>query len=130
MKKTIAAAVCAATLFTAGSANATKIGFAVDKGLGITAQFGNINAFLGDDGITGDYLFAQGKFGDKGPVNWFVGAGAFIGWNHGYGVRMPVGITFGFAKQWDVYVQVAPELDIDGNTDFGVDGALGVRFAF
>jgi|TARA_B110000014_G_scaffold262797_1_gene257660 hypothetical protein len=42
----------------------------------------------------------------------------------------PLGITFSFAKPWDVYAQVAPELDIDNRTDFGVDDALGVSFAF
>ena len=124
------AAFCAVSLLSASSASATKIGFAVDKGLGITAQFGNINAFIGDDGITGDYLFAHGKLSENEPLNWFVGAGAFMGWNHGYGVRLPVGLTFGFAKEWEVYAQVAPQLDIDSKTDFGVDGALGIRYAF
>jgi len=130
MKKILIAAVCVTSVFTVGSANASKVGFAVDKGLGITAQFGNINAFIGDDGISADYLFAQGKLGQNAPVNWFVGAGAFTGWNKGFGVRLPVGLTFSFAKEWDVYVQVAPELDIDSNADFGVGSALGVRHAF
>jgi hypothetical protein len=55
MKKILIATIFKGSLLTVTSVNATKLGFAVDKYRNCP-QFGNINAFIGDDGITGDYL--------------------------------------------------------------------------
>ncbi|WP_028864540.1 hypothetical protein [Psychromonas aquimarina] len=132
MKKALIGLTCLAALFTTTAANADiKAGFAFDQGFGITAQFDNINTFVGNDGVSIDYIFKQGTFTqDDIPFNWYVGGGAFAGWDDGYGVRLPLGVTLPFAQQWELYGQVSPDLDFDDSFKFGVDAALGVRYAF
>jgi hypothetical protein len=135
VKKLAISVICAAGLLTtATTANAAKFGFGVDRGFGVAAQFNNINAFLGNDGISGDYIFKQGSFDKDIPFNWYVGGGAFIDWDSDkFGVRLPLGITFPFAPRWDLYGQVSPDLsyrDKHSEFEFGVSAALGVRYAF
>lgn len=136
MKKLVIGAICAAGLFaTATTANAAKFGAGFDQGFGVAAQFNNINAFVGNDGVSGDYLFKQGSFGEDVPLNWYVGGGAFFDWNgdNDFGVRIPLGVTFPFAKKWDIYGQVSPDLayrDKKSDFKFGVSAAAGIRYAF
>jgi hypothetical protein len=136
MKKLIISVICAAGLLTtATTANAAKFGFGFDQGFGVAAQFNNINAFIGNDGISGDYIFKQGSFGPDVPFNWYIGGGAFFDWDGDdeFGVRLPLGVTFPFAKKWDVFGQISPDLayrDKQSDFEFGVSAAIGVRYAF
>jgi hypothetical protein len=112
-----------------------KIGIAVDQGFGITGQFNNINAFIGNDGLSGDYIFKQGDFGKEFPFNWYVGGGAYYNWsgNDSIGARVPLGLTFPFAKKWDVFGQLAPVLDVDlddNDLKFELHFTIGIRYAF
>ena len=122
-------------LSTTSSFAANKFGFALDQGFGITGQFDNINAFIGNDGLSGDYIFNQGSFSEDIPFNWYVGGGAYYNWKgkDSIGARLPLGLTLSFAPKWDLYGQVSPTLDLeidDMKFKFGVDFALGVRYAF
>lgn len=136
MNKLLISLFCAGTLFSANSAlAATKIGFAFDQGFGVAGQFDSFNAFIGNNGISGDYLFKQGSFGKDVPFNWYVGGGAYYNWSgdNSVGARLPLGITIPFAQKWDVFGQISPALD--GNVDseklsFKLGFALGVRYAF
>ncbi|WP_245542344.1 hypothetical protein [Psychromonas hadalis] len=136
MKKLLMSLICIAGLFTLPSALATnKIGLALDQGFGVAGQFNNINAFIGNDGISGDYIFKQGDFGSEFPFNWYVGGGAYYNWagNDSIGARVPLGLTILFAQKWDVYGQLAPALDLDLDHDklnFELDFAIGIRYAF
>lgn len=121
-----------------------KAGIAFDQGFGITAQFDNkINGFVGNDGVSADYLLKQGPLDLDIVVNWYVGVGGAINWNehdnndNSYAVRVPVGASIPFAQGWDVYGQVAPDLalidkhnDNENDLEFGVDFALGIRYGF
>lgn len=123
------------SMFISNAASAAvKVGVGFDQGFGVTAQFNNINAFVGNDGIAGDYIFKRGTFGEDVPFNWYVGGGAFLGWDHGAGVRLPLGIRIPFNTQWDGYFQVHPELDFDHGSRSDVkltaDAAFGVRVRF
>ena len=114
---------------------ANKFGFAVDQGFGVTGQFDNINAFIGNDGLSGDYIFNQGSFSEDIPFNWYVGGGAYYNWKgkDSIGARLPLGLTLSFAPKWDLYGQVSPALDFkidDTKFKFEVDFAVGVRYAF
>jgi len=135
MKKIITALMFAGSFFMVQSANAAKVGVGFDQGFGVAGQFNNINAFIGNDGISGDYIFKQGAFGKDIPFNWYVGAGAYFDWSGSdeLGLRVPLGVTFPFAKKWDVYGQFSPDLDYNFDKDdfnFGISGALGVRYSF
>lgn len=134
MKKNIFALIAATTLISTTAHSNVKIGVGFDQGFGVTAQFNNINAFVGDDGVAGDYIFKRGSFGEEVPVSWYIGGGAFIGWDNGAGVRLPLGLAMAFNSKWDGYFQVHPQFDFDhgknSETDFGVDAAVGVRYRF
>ena len=111
-----------------------KLGFGLDQGLGITAQIDEVNVFFGNDGIAGDVILNRGSFGKDVPFNWYVGGGAFLGWDHGAGIRMPLGVRIPFNADLDSYVQIHPELDFDSGHDrnmrFGADMSFGIRHRF
>jgi hypothetical protein len=129
------------------SASGVKVGVAFDQGFGVTAQFDNrINAFIGNDGVSADYILKQGPLDADVSVNWYVGIGSAINWDdhdsnnsndNSYSVRVPLGASIPFAKNWDIYGQVAPDFALkdrhnssDNDFEFGVDVALGVRYGF
>ena len=134
MKNKLLKLVALSALMSATAHAEVKVGAGFDQGFGVTAQYNNINVFVGDDGVAGDYIFKRGSFGEDVSLNWYIGGGGFIGWDHGAGVRVPLGINMSFNKQWDGYFQIHPELDFDhgadSDTDFGVDAAIGVRYRF
>jgi hypothetical protein len=109
---------------------AVKVGVAVDMDLSLVAQIDRYNIVLGDKGFAVDYLVKTGGFDNKIPLSWYFSGGGWAGWDHGFGVRAPVGVSWYFAKGWDLYGQVQPVADIDNDFKLSVDGAIGVRYAF
>ncbi len=107
-----------------------KLGVALDMDLSIVAQVDNYNIILGDSGLAVDYLVKTGNFDNKQPLSWYFAGGGWAGWDDGFGVRAPLGISWYFAKGWDVYGQVQPVVNLDDNFKISVDGAIGVRYAF
>ena len=134
MRKYILTLTAVAALTTTPAYSAVKVGLGFDQGFGVTAQFNNINAFIGNDGAAVDYVFKRGNFGDDVPLNWYVAGGAFLGWDHGAGVRLPLGVSMAFNSKWDAYLQVHPQLDFDhgahSDTHFNLDAGIGVRYRF
>ena len=109
---------------------AVKVGIAVDMDLSLVAQIDRYNIVLGDKGFAVDYLVKTGGFDNKTPLSWYFAGGGWAGWDHGYGVRAPVGVSWYFAKGWDLYGQVQPVANFENDVKLSVDGAIGVRFAF
>ncbi len=108
-----------------------KAGFAVDMGFGVTVLVNEqFNVMLGNDGIAADYIFKQGAFSADVPFTWYVGGGAYAEWDKGFGVRLPLGLNLNFAKEWNAYAQVAPDLDFDDDVKFGAQLATGLRYSF
>ncbi len=107
-----------------------KIGAALDMDLSLVAQIDRYNVVLGDSGFAVDYLIKTGRFDNKAPLSWYFAGGGWTKWDDGFGVRAPVGISWYFAKGWDLYGQVQPVADFDDGFKFNVDGAIGVRFSF
>jgi len=127
------------------SASGVKLGVAFDQGFGVTAQFeNNINAFIGNEGVSADYILKQGPLDIDVVINWYVGVGGAINWDdnshhnndNAYSVRVPLGVSLPLATGWNVYGQAAPDLAFidkhndDNDVEFGVDIALGVRYGF
>ncbi|WP_345316949.1 hypothetical protein [Ferrimonas gelatinilytica] len=133
MKKSFVRTLCGLALMGTAAAEANvKLGFGVDQGLGVMLQFNNkVNAFVGNDGLSVDYLFVRKRLADMEgtPLNWTLGAGGFAEWNHGFGVRVPLGLEVPFARGWDAMVFAAPAFDFD-DTKFQLDLGIGVRYAF
>lgn len=116
-----------------GSMKGVKLGFGFDRGFGIVGSMGTFNGFIGNDGVAVDYLFVKNSLnaeGIKAPMSWYVGGGGFGDWDGDFGVRLPVGIEMGFAERLDGYGQIIPRFRVNNNADFGLDFALGVRYAF
>jgi hypothetical protein len=126
--------IIASSMFISTAASAVKVGVGFDQGFGVTAQFENVNAFVGNDGIAANYIFKRGSFNEDTPFNWYVAGGAFLGWEHGAGVRLPLGINMNFDAKWDGYFQVHPELDFDhgsrSDVKLSADLSIGVRYRF
>ncbi|WP_019026655.1 hypothetical protein [Colwellia piezophila] len=131
MKKLFLVSVLMLALSLSSFAHAAvKLGIAADMDLSIVAQIDNYNIVVGDSGFAVDYLVKTGTFNNTTPLSWYFSGGGWAGWNHGYGVRVPVGVSWEFAKAWDLYGQVQPVANFDDDFKLSVDGAIGVRFAF
>jgi len=131
MKKLILASILMLILAVSNVAQANvKVGVALDMDLSLVAQIDRYNIVLGDSGFAVDYSIKNGKFDNKTPVSWYFAGGGWAGWDHGFGVRAPVGVAWYFAKGWDVYGQVQPVANFDNDLKLSVDGAIGVRYAF
>lgn len=118
-----------------GTADDIEVGLGLDADLSVLFQFNNqINLAVGNSGVALDYLLRQGDFTDSDmPVDWYLGAGGWVGWDGQFGARIPLGLEWGFKPDWDAYVQVSPELNYKKNQnelalEFGA--ALGVRYQF
>jgi len=107
-----------------------KVGVALDMDLSLVAKIDRYSIVLGNDGFAVDYTIKTGRFNDSTPLTWFVSGGGWAGWDHGFGVRVPLGVNWVFAKDWDLYGQVQPVANFDNKFDLSLDGAIGVRFAF
>ena len=109
-----------------------KLGFGFDRGFGIVGSMGKLKGFLGDDGVSVDYLFKRDSLNAEvnAPVHWYIGAGGYGDWNGDLGVRLPVGLDVSFAKRVDGYAEVIPRFRFNNNTDFGLDFGIGVRYLF
>jgi len=131
MKKLALVSILLVSLLLSNFAEASfKVGVAIDMDLSLVAQIDQYNIVLGDSGFAVDYLIKTGQFDNNTPLSWYVSGGGWAGWDHGFGVRAPVGVSWYFAKGWDLYGQVQPVINLDDNFKFSVDGAIGVRFAF
>lgn len=70
---------------------------------------------------------------DKGQLPFYFGLGAklLLASDLGLGIRIPVGLAYLFeSAPFDVFVEIVPGLDLLPGTDFGIDGAIGVRYFF
>lgn len=109
-----------------------KLGFGFDRGFGITGSVGDLNGFIGNKGVSVDYIFNKDDLNVDAnvPVFWYVGAGGYGDWDGDLAVRLPVGIQVDFAKRVDGYAQLMPRFRFNNNTDFGLDFGIGVRYQF
>ena len=71
---------------------------------------------------------------DKGKMPLYYGVGGRLvdaDDDTHIGVRVPVGINYIFATApLDLFVEVAPTLDLAPDTDLNVEGGIGIRFWF
>ncbi|MEI6897017.1 MAG: hypothetical protein V5786_05945 [Psychromonas sp.] len=148
MKHILIILFCMMSFFSATSVFASnKVGIAIDQGLGVSGQLmdistltGNelltddyINAFIGDSGISADYIFEQGHFSEASIINWYLGAGVYYNWSgqSDVGVRLPLGLVLPLPSGWDIYGQASPALGLkDSDVEMKLDFAIGIRYEF
>ncbi len=85
--------------------------------------------------LHGDYLWHTYFDVDKGSLAFYYGIGAralFIeNADSRIGARIPLGFNYLFEEvPLDLFVEIAPIVDLVPDTDLNGDGALGVRFYF
>ena len=109
-----------------------KLGFGFDRGFGIVGAMGKFKGFIGNDGVSVDYIIKRDalKADVTVPLHWYVAGGGFGDWDGDFGVRLPVGLDVGFAKQLDAYAEIIPRFRVNNNSDFGLDFGIGVRYQF
>ena len=70
---------------------------------------------------------------DQGTLPIYVGVGGRVGFGDDIrvGARVPVGIEYIFDNEmFDIFIEVAPLLDLVPGTEFGVQGGIGGRYFF
>ncbi|GMQ45982.1 hypothetical protein [Vibrio sp. 10N] len=115
-----------------GGSSGFKLGMGFDQGLSIVGQINNtVNFAVGNDGIAADYIFNRGSFGGDVPFNWYAGVGGQIKRSDKFGPRIALGVELPFARNWDGYAQLTPNLMFD-NSDLklGIGAGIGVRYSF
>jgi hypothetical protein len=84
-----------------------------------------------------DYLYHRYSLikVDKGKLPLFFGLGGRVEFRENrddkVGLRIPVGLAYEFADApFDIFGEIVPVLELTPDTDFELEGALGVRFWF
>jgi len=93
--KTAATAfICVLLLISTAHAEANvlkgmKLGFGFDRGLGVTGSVGELNGFVGNDGVSIDYILNRDVLNIEvdGAAFWYVAAGGYGDWDGDTGVR-------------------------------------------
>lgn len=151
---TVTIAVVALLLITApeDGVGASRVGVGVMAGepTGLTLKVwgssqqafdGAAGWSLGEGGwvyLHGDYLWHRYELDPedfKGSVPYYFGVGCRVLLHEGddfrLGVRFPIGLDYLFESgRFDVFIEVAPVLDLVPETDFDLSGGLGARFYF
>lgn len=136
--KSIATGFICALLFIAtahaeeNALKGMKLGFGFDRGLGVTGSIGKLNGFVGNDGVSVDYILNRDVLNIEvdGSAFWYVAAGGYGDWDGDIGVRVPVGAELYFNEKVDAYAQIMPRLRVNHDAKFGLDFAIGVRYKF
>ncbi|WP_394129055.1 hypothetical protein [Shewanella maritima] len=127
----LAALLLSSTALSATANAAVKLGFGVDQGLGMSVRIDNTyHVFAGNDGAAFDYHFKRGRLSENAPVSYFVGVGGYVQWDDDFGVRMPIGLDWHFAKGWSLYGHVNPALQLHDDTKFKLGTGVGVNYRF
>jgi hypothetical protein len=94
--------------------------------IGASWDFGNDGYFH----VTADQWLIKDDVAKK--LDWFLGVGVDLGIGEPFtlAARLPIGLQWMPAKQWEIFGQVAPGLQLVDKTDFYIGGAVGVRYIF
>lgn len=148
--------LCAVSLPAQAQRTPGALGFGAQAGTptGVTLKFYNGGApsydFLGAWDLRGSFFLfnAHAQLNspinaeniEKGKLEWFIGPGVFIGvfgdepddddFGQGeaaFGPSGRVGLSYAFAKYFEVFAQVTPRVSLVPATDVDVGGGIGLR---
>jgi hypothetical protein len=144
----VVALVAVISPWTCWAQGGTGLGIIVGEPTGLSLKTwvgGNSALDLGvawsfaDDGnmhVHGDYLFHNFNLFDldSGALPLYYGIGARVLFNEDdarVGLRLPIGLAYIFSgSHADLFVELAPLLDLTPETDFNLNGAAGLRYFF
>jgi hypothetical protein len=109
------------------------VGLGVDQGLSAILELNrDYRLSVGNDGMAFDYQFVRGQINQVDvPLDWYVGVGAWSEWGGDeYGARLPLGIDWVYQKQFRLYGQIQPELDLEDDADLQLGASVGVTYQF
>ncbi|MGH2570945.1 MAG: hypothetical protein ACRDGR_06950 [bacterium] len=131
----------------AAAQSSVGVGIVVGDPTGLSVKFrlSRVNALdtalawsLSDDNdlhVRADYIWHKYDVISvkKGRLPLFFGVGGRIEFREvsddRVGIRFPVGLDYYFSgAPFDVFVELAPVLDVAPDTDFDIEGAIGGRF--
>ena len=141
MKKVFVTLFAAVLMLSATSIASAETGVGIQFGepgnVGLSLRFDNIAIGagwkLGDNGylaVDADYWIGDNKLANKLDWFWGLGVGARFGTPFDLSVRVPIGLQFMPAKEWEIFGQLAPALQVIDEIDFEFGGAIGVRYCF
>lgn len=150
--RSIVLAVAALVVLAGGSPGAVRVGLGVIAGepTGVTLKAWSSGRHavdaaagwsLGDEGwlyVHADYLWHNYDFdseGFDGSIPWYCGVGGRAllkdGDDSAFGIRLPLGLDYVFRRQpLDVFIEIAPIVDLIPDTDVDLSGGVGIRFYF
>jgi hypothetical protein len=134
----------------AGAASSVGLGVIAGEPTGLTIKLwgSSRHAFdgaagwsIGEGGwiyLHGDYLWHRYEIDPgylEGSLPYYFGVGCRVLLHEGddsrLGVRLPIGLDYLFdGGRFDVFVEVAPVIDLVPETDIDVSGGVGARFYF
>ena len=141
LRRVLVLAVMMASLAVAAPSLNAETGVGIQFGepgnVGLSLRFDNIAIGaawgFGDNGylhVTADYWLMKNDLAKN--LDWFLGLGADVGIGDPFtlAARVPIGLQWMPAKDWEIFGQVAPGLQIINEVDFYFGGAIGVRYIF
>jgi hypothetical protein len=84
--------------------------------------------------VHGDYLWHRYELDvEEGSLPFYFGIGARVLLHEGddskVGVRVPLGLDYLFENhRFDIFIEVAPIIDLAPDTEFDVSGGIGARY--
>jgi hypothetical protein len=86
--------------------------------------------------VHGDYLWHRYELDvEEGSLPFYFGIGARVLLHDGddskVGIRLPLGLDYVFENhRFDIFIEVAPIIDLAPDTEFDVGGGVGARYYF
>jgi len=114
---------------------ALGIQFGTPGNVGLSLRFDRVSIGaawqLGNDGYlhtTIDYWAIKSPLGSK--VDWFLGPGVDLGLRNPFllAIRIPIGLQWMPSKDWEIFGDVAPSLQVIDASKFYVAGTIGLRY--
>lgn len=135
-KATASSAICA--LLLAGPADAGEdlfrhinFGYGVDQGdTSLVGSLGRFNGYASNQGMALDFILLKGRLKKSWPVYAYLGAGIFVSRKDIFYTRLPLGVEYAFAKDWNVYAQLVPNARTARPDETDVVTGFGLRFQY
>ena len=77
-----------------------------------------------------DFVLLKGRFKKSWPVYGYVGGGIFVSKHNIFYNRLPLGVEYAFAKSWNAYMQLIPNVRTSKPDETDLVTGFGLRFQY